>query len=67
MKPIVRYRLLLVLIIGMLLYSCQQDDEFLESQQNIKPEIDYSSGAKKLENPYTVATIKKHLKMQKTV
>ena len=59
MKPIVRYRLLLVLIIGMLLYSCQQDDEFLESQQNIKPEIDYSSGAKKLENPYTVATMKK--------
>ena len=66
MKPIVRYRLLLVLIIGMLLYSCQQDDEFLESQQNIKPEIDYSNTndivlGEKLENPYAVATMKKAL------
>jgi hypothetical protein len=41
------------------MYSCQNDDDFLENQQSDDPVlIDYSKGAKKLENPYTVENMK---------
>lgn len=47
-------RFLTLTLIGILIYSCQNDDDFLENPQNEVSTIDYSQGAKKLKNPYTV-------------
>lgn len=59
MTPKNAYRLVLLTMIGILMYSCQNDDDFLENQQSDDPIlVDYSKGAKKLENPYTVENMK---------
>lgn len=52
-------RFLLLTLIGILVYSCQNDDYFLENPKNETSAIDYSQGAKKLENPYTVENMRK--------
>ena len=51
-------RFLIVTLIGILVYSCQNDDDFLENPQNETSNIDYSQGAKKLENPYSVKNMR---------
>ena len=59
-------RFLTLTIIGILMYSCQNDDDFLENSQNEISTIDYSEGAKKLENPYTVEIMQKAFENIKT-
>ena len=59
-------RFLALTLIGILVYSCQNDDDFLENPQNEVTTIDYSQGAKKLENPYTVENMKKAFENIKT-
>lgn len=70
------YRLLILTLIGMMLYSCQNDDDFekenlilqtTEQEQIESPDKIIGFG-KKLENPYTVSVMKKayqNLKIKK--
>ena len=52
-------RFLTLTLIGILIYSCQKEDDFIEETQNTEiSQIDYSQGAKKLENPYSVKNMK---------
>jgi hypothetical protein len=60
------YRLLILILIGILIYSCQNEDDFLENPQTEISSIDYSQGTKKLENPYTVENMQKAFENIKT-
>jgi hypothetical protein len=53
-------------LIGIFIYSCQNEDDFLENSQTEISSIDYSQGAKKLENPYTVENMQKAFENIKT-
>jgi len=59
-------RFLTLTLIGILIYSCQNDNDFLENPQNEVSTIDYSQGAKKLKNPYTVENMRKAFENIKT-
>jgi hypothetical protein len=67
-------RFLIVTLIGILIYSCQNEDDFLEpnsSIENLEIENDLAFGekiilGKQLENPYSVENMKKALQSLKS-
>ena len=62
-----RLQLLTLILIGILIYSCEKEDDFIDEAQNTEiSKIDNSQGARKLENPYTVENMKKAFENIKT-
>ncbi|WP_144960600.1 hypothetical protein [Gillisia sp. Hel_I_86] len=56
------FRFLLVTLVGILIYSCQKEDDFYLESQGDRNEPDISNSrvlGKKLENPYSVTNMKK--------
>ncbi len=70
MEHKIRYRLLILTLIGIILYSCQKEDDFekenLTSQTTEQEQIESPDKViglgKKLENPYTVSVMKQAYK-----
>lgn len=70
MTPKNSYRLLLLTLIGILMYSCQNDDDFhdenLEQQNNFLVSNNDIVLGKKLQNPCSITNMKKALNNLKT-